>query len=155
GDGRMVACATDAGLIFLDARTGELQHTLALEGILTNATLCPRGRTIALVSNKGDQEAIGKVQVYEIVSGKERLAVSPAAVVRPLRFPPDGKSRATGHDDGTAIIWDLEPPRKKEAKEGEEDAWSRLSGEDATDAYRAMWQLRRDPARAVELVGKH
>src|SRR5262249_35015871 len=31
----------------------------------------------------------------------------------------------------------------------------RLAGEDAADAYRAMWHLRRDPERAVELVKKN
>src|SRR5262249_28658964 len=35
------------------------------------------------------------------------------------------------------------------------DVWKRLSGADAEDAWRAAWQMRRDPASAVALVNKN
>lgn len=149
-DGRFLVGSTQESLFFLDPRTGALLHSVKLEGGMGCAALCPLGRSVA-VSLGEEGSSLQAIHVFEISSGKSRLKLTPGDVVTALRFSPDGKRLASGHDDGTALVWELEPERTP--MKG--DAWERLSGEDAADAYRAMWQLRRDPERAVALVTKH
>ena len=40
------------------------------------------------------------------------VSVAPLSEVTALGFSPDGKYLASGHDDGTSLLWDLEPKRE-------------------------------------------
>jgi hypothetical protein len=47
----------------------------------------------------------------------------------------------TGSDDMTALVWDLRPKQRPK-----KPLWEALSGDDAVEAYRAVWAVATDPA---------
>jgi WD40 repeat protein len=150
-DDRLVlASSTEGGLFLLDARTGAPLHTISPEDWVERAAFCPRGRMVALALTPENRNDV--IHVLELTTGKMRRTFRPNDKVTALAFSPDGRLLASGHDDGTALLWDLEPTPSSEKKAG---VWKRLGGADAADAYRALWELKRDPQRAVELVRKH
>src|SRR5690606_20966959 len=62
-----------------------------------------------------------------------------------LAFRPDGKALASGHADGTALVWDLSGLAvAKPAVLDREAAWRDL-GADAEKVYRAIVSLSADP----------
>jgi hypothetical protein len=77
------------------------------------------------------------------------------ACARSLAFSPDGRTLATGHADGTILLWDaslwggihggpLDGARR-------EALWSDLAGAHAGRAYAAIWLLADDPATVAFL----
>ncbi len=72
-------------------------------------------------------------------------------------FSPDGRTLATGHPDGSILLWDADLPAEKPAaaRPGEPEAlWAQLGDEDARKAYQAAWRLSELPREAAELLGK-
>jgi hypothetical protein len=70
--------------------------------------------------------------------------VNPACSAACLDFSPDGRRLATGHPDGTVLIWDgTFPPRRPVpvASRELESLWSDLRETDPRRAWRAMWRL--------------
>jgi hypothetical protein len=75
--------------------------------------------------------------------------------VQTLAFRPDGKALASGHADGTALVWDLsELPGVMRAAADREAAWKDLASADAGEAYRAILALAADPVGVAFLRGK-
>jgi WD40 repeat protein len=106
----------------------------------------------------------GAVRLWETAGWKE-LGTLPAAGVpvptdRPcassLAFAPDGRTLATGHADGTVLLWDatLRSGRGGGAlTAGEADRlWADLAGADAPRAFSAACRLADDPARSVPFL---
>jgi hypothetical protein len=54
--------------------------------------------------------------------------------------------------DGTALLWDLRPARSAGRPVGAAGAWDDLAADDASKAYRAIWELADDPKSAVALL---
>jgi WD40 repeat protein len=74
------------------------------------------------------------------------------AAVRALAFRPDGQALASGHADGTALVWDLSGlPGVKRAAADRDAAWKDLASDDAGKAYRAILSLAADPEVAAFL----
>jgi hypothetical protein len=80
---------------------------------------------------------------------------SDRACARSLAFSPDGRTLATGHADGTILLWDatlrggthgglLDAARR-------EELWTDLASEHAGHAYAAIWRLADDPATVAFL----
>src|SRR5262249_527423 len=74
---------------------------------------------------------------------------------------PDGQSVATGHDDGTALLWDLMPAWRRLATPGEKltpanrlACWNDLLADDPKTAYAAMAQLTADVPASVSFLGE-
>jgi WD40 repeat protein len=152
GDGRTLVASVDGvGLFVLDGRTGELLQSVELTGHVASAALDASGRMAAVAVAKDEADVAQVVRVVELSSGKTRMTFAPGDQVTALSFSPDGRCLASGHDGGTAMLWHLEP----EPTSSKVELWRRLRGEDADDAWRAAWQLRRDPANAVAVVSKN
>ena len=74
-----------------------------------------------------------------------------------LAFAPDGQSVATGHGDGTLLLWDMAPAWKKlAAPNGAVDpaaCWKDLANADPNIAWMAVDRLASDPTAALKLLG--
>jgi WD40 repeat protein len=60
-------------------------------------------------------------------------------------FSPDGKRMATGHTDGTILLWDVDLPAASEVRldtKEVETLWADLHDADAAKAWRAAWRPR-------------
>jgi RNA polymerase sigma factor (sigma-70 family) len=69
-------------------------------------------------------------------------------------FSPDGQRMATGHSDGTVLVWDVNLPVAKAnplAKQEWSGLWSDLKDSDAAKAWRAVWRLAAAGEEAVSL----
>jgi hypothetical protein len=98
----------------------------------------------------------GRLQFFDTATGQElpgRAGFDTPASY--LAFRPDGQTLATGHRDGTVLIWDA--PRLPRPSLTRLDAavlearWADLAGEDGRKAHTALWDLVAVPAQAVEL----
>src|SRR5262249_15761184 len=103
------------------------------------------------------------LHVWETATGSERLHLSaegrltgwtPAEFARCLAFAPDGGTLATGHADGSVLLWDLAPAWKRLGPapgplRAEAD-WQALAG-DARAAYGAIGRLAA-PDQSVSLL---
>ncbi len=72
-------------------------------------------------------------------------------------FAPDGQTVATGHGDGTVLLWDLAPAWKNlTAPKGAVDpaaCWNDLANSDPKIAWAAIDRLAANPAAALKLLG--
>jgi RNA polymerase sigma factor (sigma-70 family) len=69
----------------------------------------------------------------------------------------DGRTVATGHPDGTILLWDISDATRRPAAPDLSAAdldrhWQALAGEDATAAYTAVRELAARPEQAVPLL---
>jgi WD40 repeat protein len=72
-----------------------------------------------------------------------------------LAFSPDGRAVATGHHDGSILVWKVPQPGAANLNEAERTAaWDDLAGEDTAKARRAVDRLARDPKAATTLLGE-
>jgi WD40 repeat protein/basic membrane lipoprotein Med (substrate-binding protein (PBP1-ABC) superfamily)/DNA-binding SARP family transcriptional activator len=79
--------------------------TIPVAGGLTDLAFSPDGKRVA-----AGLEAGGGVKIWESLSGKQLLSLSPpalGALCRGLAFSPDGARLAAGCSDNTARVWDL------------------------------------------------
>jgi hypothetical protein len=72
-----------------------------------------------------------------------------------LSFSPDDKLLASGHSDTTILLWDVSSATgnpsatAKPAPEEIETLWADLSGQDASKANRAIWEMAAVPELAI------
>jgi RNA polymerase sigma factor (sigma-70 family) len=105
------------------------------------------------------------IQVWDVLTGKQvaarqmpervRSTTTPGSYASCLAFAPDGRRLATGHPDGTILVWDFPvpkaAPRPLAAKELD-SLWADLAAADAARAWRAVWRLADFPAEALPLL---
>jgi RNA polymerase sigma factor (sigma-70 family) len=119
-----------------------------------NATpaFSPDGRVLA-VPTRG-----GSVALLEVATGKERQTLAGGqGPISFVAFAPGGARLVTGSEDGTALVWDLQPQAAPVAKLTEKDlqaVWEDLGGADAARAHRAVRALAASPGQAVALLKK-
>jgi len=114
------------------------------------STVSADGRWLA-----GARRPDGTISVWDLATGAEVAKRSGYGTpVECLAFRPDGKALASGHDDGTALVWDLSGLAPiKPAATNREAAWTDLAA-DAERAYRAVLALAADPGCAAFLRGR-
>ncbi|MFL5340279.1 MAG: WD40 repeat domain-containing protein [Gemmataceae bacterium] len=130
---------------------------------------CPGGISVKDFSRRywsiavsGDSRFValarGETIVLRAVDGAEELLRRQAdGCVACIAFSSDGRTLASGQEDGTVLLWDLSratrltsESRTLSAQEAEA-CWSNLGGTDVMAARKAMRRLAGDPATAVDL----
>jgi WD40 repeat protein len=169
GDGRLVALA-EPGLFsgpikaiqVFEALTGrrvcriaaDLGHTRAL-GFSAD------GRLLAAAGHDA-------LHVWDSTTGKRLLSLAAqgrltqwhgSGFATALDFAPGGTALATGHADGSILLWDLAPARAALAvaapKIDEAACWTDLAAADAAVAYAAVDRLASAPGAAMPLLKRH
>jgi hypothetical protein len=113
----------------------------------------PNGKTIAAA-------ALGAIFLWETASGKLRgERKGHLFAVQRLAFSADGTIMASLSGDGTVLTWDMtglrpegRPENIKLSAMGLEAWWTDLAGEDAPQAYQAIWTMVEDPDRSVPFL---
>src|SRR5207248_10266253 len=147
-DGRVVATGGwNYPVRLWDAATYKLLREISdYEGLIYRLTFSPDGHSLAGATARA-------VHVWETATGRERCRFAGhRGQVPGLAFAPDGRRLASGASDCTALVWDLTGANQGWPLPDPEAAWAALAGADAAQAYRAVWGLVADPARAVPLL---
>jgi RNA polymerase sigma factor (sigma-70 family) len=168
-DGRLLAVvgsdeqfAPGKTLRVYETLTGrELAVAAAPLGLGVAVDFSPDGRLLAAAGTDA-------LHVWESSTGRRLLHLpargrlthwTPAGFATCLAFAPDGRSAATGHADGTILVWDLAPAREALATpSGPADAsacWDDLAADDAVRAHAAVARLSADPERALPWLRRH
>jgi RNA polymerase sigma factor (sigma-70 family) len=117
----------------------------------------PDNRTLAYVTGYG-------VHLIDLETGKPLAEYEDPGIncsnylsgeAPTLAFSPDGRAVATGHHDGSILVWKVPQPATAKLTEAERaPAWNDLAGDDVTKARRALDRLARDPAAAAAVLGE-
>jgi WD40 repeat protein len=106
-DGKTLVATMSTEVRFLDWPSGKVRKSLAPGDRLRDfsggtASLSRDGKMLALAT------AGGAVQLWDLATGKQRLAVGESHVARieAVDFSPDGRMVATGSGDGHVRLWD-------------------------------------------------
>ena len=98
---------------------------------------------------------VDTISIWDLATGIEVAKRAVSMQRRFLAFRPDGKAMASGHADGTALVWDLSGlPGVKPAATDRDAAWKDLASADAGKAYRAILALAADPSGVAFLREK-
>jgi hypothetical protein len=73
-----------------------------------------------------------------------------------ITFSPDGRTLATGLEDGTILFWDVPITTSGTGEKIKEEAeiWDDLASENPANAYASIWRLRQHPEEAIQLLTK-
>jgi hypothetical protein len=158
-DGRTVVVATRQEIFVVDLLIGRLRLRAdpSDQGPRSPVVFSPDGRQFAIGQYIGGSGR-GMVQVWETASGSIRHTFNGhLKETRTVAFSPDSRLLASGSDDSTVVVWDLEavavPPELRVAKS--EHLWRSLAGPDAAAAYMWIKVLALRPNDAVTLIGEN
>jgi WD40 repeat protein len=117
----------------------------------------PDNRTLAYVTGYG-------VHLLDLETGKPLAEYEDPGIncsnylsgeAPTLAFSPDGRAVATGHHDGSVLVWKVPQPATAKLTEAERAlAWNDLAGDDVAKARRAVDRLGRDPEAGTTLLGE-
>jgi RNA polymerase sigma factor (sigma-70 family) len=148
-----------AGTHIWEAATGK---TVArLETTLWTAQLAfhPNNRYVAI------NNLWTGIQVWDALTGKPLVTRPMPEQVRSaatdsyagcLAFAPNGRRLATGHPDGTILLWDMPPPQSPPQPLAAKELgtlWTDLGDADAAKAWRVIWRL--NDGSAVPVLREH
>jgi WD40 repeat protein len=122
----------------------ELQIPLDLgQGAVTALALAAHGQLLAT------QAKSGRIFLWETITGKLAHTLEDSySPARSLAFSGNSCSLVSGHDDGTALVWNLLGGVAPVLSNDPNRLWDLLEG-DAPQAYPVLWAMVRDPERTV------
>jgi RNA polymerase sigma factor (sigma-70 family) len=135
-----------------EAATGKLRKYFDPPGrVEEHALFSADGRTFVTTALDGT------AHLWEVATGQERATLrGHSGEVTALAFTPDGRGLVSGGADTQVLLWDItgrcldgvwkESPLSHERRR---ELWDQLAGQDAVNAYRAIWELIADPAGTV------
>lgn len=144
-----------------EVATGNLLARYPKSGFIAQAAFSPDGRILALLDGRG-------IRLEDLRTGK-RLAeyaapdvtcemIDRGCMTQTLAFSPDGATLATGHSDGTILLWQVPHPRGSSPAtltDGEaEKLWADLGSSAPVSARAAVDRLARHPNTAAALLAK-
>jgi RNA polymerase sigma factor (sigma-70 family) len=105
----------------------------------------------------------GTIHFWETATGHERLSLAGHRLGDvTVTFRPDGRVLVSGAADTQGFLWDVTGRSpdgiRRETRHSPErlrQLWDTLAGDDAANAYRAMWSLVDAPAQAVPWLREH
>jgi RNA polymerase sigma factor (sigma-70 family) len=137
-----------------DLKTGARLARLALTG---PALFCfgadERGLVVATPDALQLFELASRKLIHRIEAPGAALAQRATPFATALTVSPRGRTVATGHSDGTILVWDVRPGTSAVLSRDRLDAaWAMLKGADAAKAYATVWQLVDTPALALAAI---
>jgi hypothetical protein len=126
-------------------------------GPIAQMALAPNGHTLVTFAGDG-------LRLWDVLSGQVLLHRGDRELYsdldgRWLACSPDGRTAATGHRDGTALIWNLQPeglkPSQAITAAERDQLWADLAGADAAKAYAALYRLAARPPEALPFLRAH
>ena len=122
----------------------------------------PIGRTIgygSAFSPDGRRLAVSSpehITVWDLATSKPVRRFAPPAQTQTIAFTPDSRRMITGHNDSTAIVWDLSDTRRTDGKTLSADEltrlWNSLAGDDVAKAFAATFELSDHPKPTIEFL---
>jgi RNA polymerase sigma factor (sigma-70 family) len=124
-------------------------------GEVTQHAFSPDGRSVVAISRH-------EIVVWELATGKPTRQFRSGHFHRSravgVAFIPDGRRLITGHEDCSALVWDLTGTGRASGPAPALPAaelaqlWDDLLSEDAARAHVAGWELADRPAEAIALI---
>jgi WD40 repeat protein len=145
-DSRLLAAASPRDSRVWELATGRVITDLPINS-LDQAAFSSDGRRLAAVNGE-------RIAVWDVGLRKQIADWQVAARVETIAFSPDGRTVATGHHDGTILLWRVPAPVPDGAwSAGEANAaWDALLDDLPANAYPALWQLIDFPAETVRFL---
>jgi RNA polymerase sigma factor (sigma-70 family) len=152
------AAATET-LAVWELASGKVLTRFSKARWISQVAFAPNAHTIALLDGQG-------IRIEDLLTGKRLAAYSAPDVpcyhtdrgclTRTLVFAPDGRTLATGHQDGSVLLWKVPQSardRLKDIAEVErEKLWADLGSVSPANALTAVEGLASRPAIAVALM---
>jgi WD40 repeat protein len=147
-------------IVLYDTKTGRVIHRWNDSGKESargeDLSFSPDGRLLA----SADGTAI---HLWEVATGKElRTFQGHRGEISSLAFSANGRRLASASNDSTVVIWDLIPPQSADDTSGRKPDertlagwWTDLAGDDARQAYDAVWRLAESPEASVPFLRRH
>jgi RNA polymerase sigma factor (sigma-70 family) len=163
GDGRFLAgplaregFARTETLAVWELASGKIVARITEAEFVRQVGFSPDGRTLALVDGHGVRvrdlltgSALAEYAAPDVVCG----LVNGSAASQTAVFSPDGRTLATGHADGTVLVWKVSqrPPETSNDSDVEK-CWRDLVSESPTTARAAVNWLAGHPSAAMALL---
>lgn len=133
--------------------SGQVLARIPEAGFAGQVAFAPDGRTLALFDAQ-------RVRVYDLLTGKQLASYSAPDIAydryafslgpQSLGFAPDGRTLATGHEDGSVLLWQV--PRTAGVEAERATPWDDLASDSPVKARAAVDRLGRNPGTALALL---
>ena len=107
-DGQILAASSGHEIVFWDTDTGQQKTTLTGDGSFHSLLFSSDGRTLAAMYES--EIHLWHIDTTDIQKSEFRQTITGySSEVNSIAFSPDGQTLASGSEDGTVLIWELEP----------------------------------------------